>query len=139
VLLFSRIQIAASNDKEVSTVADFSKNLTESFVPYFDLIVFILNVLSIIILIWGVILAVKDFLTTERAHLSRIELAAQNNLIKNFLGSYVLLSLEVLIAADIIESIINPTWVDILRLSAVVVIRTVISYFLHQEIEDAKK
>ena len=55
--------------------------------------------------------------------------------IKNDLGAYVLFSLEVLIAADIVESIIKPTFEDIGKLAALVVIRTVISYFLGKEID----
>ncbi len=65
--------------------------------------------------------------------------ARENNFIRNFLGSYVLLGLEILIAADIIETIIHPTFADIVRLAVVVVIRTVISYFLNMEIEKALK
>ncbi len=41
-----------------------------------------------------------------------------------------------IIAADIIESIVKPTFQDILKLATLVIIRTVISYFLHKEIED---
>jgi uncharacterized membrane protein len=40
-----------------------------------------------------------------------------------------------LIAADIVESIIKPTFEDIGKLAALVVIRTVISYFLGKEID----
>ena len=54
---------------------------------------------------------------------------------KMYLGSYVLLSLEVLIASDIIETILNPSIEDILILAGVVVIRTAISYFLGKEME----
>jgi uncharacterized membrane protein len=59
--------------------------------------------------------------------------------IKNDLGAYVLFSLEVLIAADIVESIIKPTFEDIGKLAALVVIRTVISYFLGKEIDQKQK
>ncbi|MCM2139754.1 DUF1622 domain-containing protein [Vagococcus fluvialis] len=55
-----------------------------------------------------------------------------------YLGSYVLLSLEVLIASDIIETILNPSIEDILILAGVVVIRTAISYFLGKEMESTE-
>ena len=55
---------------------------------------------------------------------------------RKLLASYILLSLEVLVVADIIESVIKPTWTDILKLALIIIIRTVISYFLNQEIED---
>ncbi|MBP7952972.1 MAG: DUF1622 domain-containing protein, partial [Enterococcus sp.] len=59
--------------------------------------------------------------------------------IRSFLGSYILLSLEILIAADIVESIINPSIQDLIVLASIVVIRTVMAYFLHKEMMDAKK
>lgn len=111
--------------------------IMELLMPVFDIIVVGLNFLSIIVLIWGVAISGYDFIRSELLHVNHVRAARHNNFIRNFLGSYILLSLEILIAADIIESIINPTTEDILRLAAVVVIRTVISYFLHREIQDA--
>ena len=116
---------------------DLGHTLMHLAMPLFDIIIVFLNFLSILVLVWGVIIAGYDFIKSECSHANHVEAARHNNFIRNFLGSYVLLSLEILIAADIIESIINPTSADILRLAAVVVIRTVISYFLHREIQDA--
>ncbi|MGC6770079.1 DUF1622 domain-containing protein [Enterococcus sp. LJL128] len=107
--------------------------------PFFDLFILCLNVLAIIVLIWGVVIAAVDFFKSSLDRSQKLLIAKNNNLIKNFLGSYILLSLEILIAADIIESVIKPTFQDISKLAALVVIRTVISYFLHKEIEDAEK
>ncbi|MBO0468335.1 hypothetical protein BCR22_05050 [Enterococcus plantarum] len=118
---------------------DLAQNIMDNLIPFFDLFILALNIFSIIVLIWGVIMAGIDFLKSERLDRNRIVMARQNNFIKSFLGSYILLSLEILIAADIIESIIKPTFQDILKLAILVVIRTVISYFLHKEIEDALK
>ncbi|MGX7243841.1 DUF1622 domain-containing protein [Enterococcus quebecensis] len=118
---------------------DLAQMIMDNLIPFFDLFILALNIFSIIVLIWGVIMAGIDFLKSERIDRNRIVMARQNNFIKSFLGSYILLSLEILIAADIIESIIKPTFQDILKLAILVVIRTVISYFLHKEIEDALK
>lgn len=111
--------------------------IMEFLIPFFDIIIVCLNFLSILVLVWGVTISGYDFIRSECTHQDHVRAARHNNFIRNFLGSYVLLSLEILIAADIIESIINPTMEDILRLAAVVVIRTVISFFLHREIQDA--
>lgn len=118
---------------------DLAQNIMDNLIPFFDLFILALNIFSIVVLVWGVIMAGIDFLKSERTGRNRIVMARQNNFIKSFLGSYILLSLEILIAADIIESIIKPTFQDILKLAILVVIRTVISYFLHKEIEDALK
>ncbi|MEI5993769.1 DUF1622 domain-containing protein [Candidatus Enterococcus mansonii] len=116
-----------------------AQTIMDNLIPFFELFILALNIFSIIVLVWGVIMASIDFLKSERTDRNRVLLARQNNFIKSFLGSYILLSLEILIAADIIESIIKPTFQDILKLASLVVIRTVISYFLHKEIEDALK
>lgn len=99
------------------------------------LVVLALNSISIIILLVGVAKASFDFLHHELRRHSREQSARQIKRIKNYLGAYILLSLEILIAADIIETIMNPSLEDILILAAVVIIRTVISYFLGKEIE----
>ena len=117
---------------------NLAENLMDMLIPFFELFVLCLNILSIIILLWGVGLAARDFFRNGFSANTRLAITTANNAIKNFLGSYVLLSLEVLIAADIIESIIKPTFQDLFKLAALVVIRTVISYFLHKEIEDAR-
>ncbi|MGX7200609.1 DUF1622 domain-containing protein [Enterococcus nangangensis] len=109
----------------------------EFVTPFFDFLILILHGISILILLWGILIVVLDFIASERKIHDRFHLAQQNTFIKNCFGSYVLLSLEILIAADIIESIINPTFMDIARLASVVVIRTLISYFLNLEIKES--
>lgn len=118
-------------------MTDLSHNIMNQLTPFFELFVLALNVFSIVILIWGVIIAGYDFIKNEFSSQGRVWMTKQNNFIKNYLGSYVLLSLEVLIAADIIESILKPTFQDILKLGILVIIRTIISFFLHKEIEEA--
>lgn len=120
-------------------MAHLAETILNGLIPVFDLFILCLNVLSIVILLWGVVLAAYDFFKASLSKDKKLVTVRSNNLIKNFLGSYILLSLEILIAADIIESIIKPTFQDISKLAALVVIRTVISYFLHREIEDAEK
>lgn len=108
----------------------------DRFIPLLEIVTMGLNWFSIIILIWGVIRCAKDFFFSrfiqKKTHSSIESISA----IKNELGAYVLLSLEVLIAADIIDSIANPALQDIFRLAAIVGIRTVISYFLTKEIKE---
>lgn len=98
-------------------------------------LIFVLNTFSVIILLVGVAKAMVDFTKNEFSSGTREEISIRNNKIKLYLGSYILLSLEVLIASDIIETILNPTTQDIVILGGIVVIRTAISYFLGKEIE----
>lgn len=111
----------------------------EHIEPILDIISLCLNIFSVAILIWGVSIAAKDFLLSRFAPDSTLEGMRRLTHIKNALGAYVLFSLEVLIAADIVESIARPTVEDILKLATVVAIRTVISVFLNKEIRDSEK
>ncbi len=101
-------------------------------------LVAVLNIFSVIVLLVGVTKAASGFLNNEIKGTDRFEIAKKNNGIKIYLGSYILLSLEVLIASDIIETIMNPSIEDILILAGIVVIRTTISFFLGKEIEGEK-
>ncbi len=52
-------------------------------------------------------------------------------------GVWLLLGLEFELAADIIGSIVSPTWADIGQLGAIAVIRTFLNYFLEQDLDHA--
>jgi uncharacterized membrane protein len=52
-------------------------------------------------------------------------------------GMWLLLGLEFTLAADIIESVLSPTWDDIGQLAAIAVVRTFLNYFLEQDLESA--
>ena len=97
-----------------------------------ELLILAMSTVAVLVLICGVIKATVKFVKNEISHADK---ASVLRTIKNELGAYVLFSLEILIAADIVESIIKPTFEDIGKLAALVVIRTVISYFLGKEID----
>ncbi|HJG23510.1 DUF1622 domain-containing protein [Enterococcus durans] len=104
-----------------------------------DWLMMILNLASIIILVVGVFLVLKtlfDWRTLKKDYGQR---NSRNAEIRKLLASYILLSLEVLVVADIIESVIKPTWTDILKLALIILIRTIISYFLNLEIEEQQR
>lgn len=52
-------------------------------------------------------------------------------------GTWLLLGLEFALAADIIDSVLSPTWEDIGQLAAIAVIRTFLNYFLEKDLEKA--
>ena len=52
-------------------------------------------------------------------------------------GTWLLLGLEFELAADIIKSVIAPTWADIGALAAIAIIRTFLNYFLEQDLAKA--
>lgn len=52
------------------------------------------------------------------------------------LGKHLALGLEFLVGKDIIESIIHPTWDELGKLGAIIVLRTVLQIFLARELKE---
>ena len=50
-------------------------------------------------------------------------------------GMWLVLGLEFELAADIIRSVMSPTWLDIAELGAIALIRTFLNYFLEKDLE----
>lgn len=55
------------------------------------------------------------------------------------LGRWLALALELALAADILRTVMIPTWDEIGKLGAIVVLRTVLNYFLAREIEQERQ
>ena len=92
----------------------------------------VLNLIGAGIVVWGILLSTLDFLGKEL--FNRRKLLELNEIIRLKLGSYLVLSLEFFIASDIVRTVITPTWESLGMLGAIVVIRTVLSYFLAKDI-----
>lgn len=54
------------------------------------------------------------------------------------LGRWLAVALEFELAADILRTAVAPTWNEIGQLAAIVVLRTVLNYFLQAEIDKAE-
>ena len=54
------------------------------------------------------------------------------------LGRWLTVALEFELAADILRTAVTPTWNEIGQLAAIVVLRTVLNFFLQQEIDKAE-
>jgi uncharacterized membrane protein len=52
---------------------------------------------------------------------------------------WLLLGLEFELAADIIRTVVSPTWRDIGELAAIATIRTFLKYFLEKDVERAEE
>ena len=74
------------------------------------------------------------FLRLELLSLRGNDVVAARHELRHALSYYLLLGLEFLIAADIIETLLKPTLQDLAALRAIVVIRTLINYSLTSEL-----
>jgi len=54
-------------------------------------------------------------------------------------GVWLLLALEFELAADIVRSVITPSWQDVGTLGAIAVIRTFLNYFLEKDLEASEE
>jgi uncharacterized membrane protein len=54
-------------------------------------------------------------------------------------GRAIGLALELMLAADVLATAVAPSWNDIGQLAAIATIRTVLNYFLEQDLENNKQ
>jgi uncharacterized membrane protein len=100
-----------------------------------DIFAIFVGLIGIGIILTGVLRGFFNFVA--------IELGAKNkhislNTVRYELGVYLLLGLEFLVAADIIETIFKPTLEQVGLLGGIVIIRTFLNYFLNKELEHIK-
>ena len=62
-----------------------------------------------------------------------------SNEIRLYLGQYLVLGLEFQLGADILATAVAPTLDEVILLGAIATIRTVLNYFLSQELERARR
>jgi uncharacterized membrane protein len=105
----------------------------DAFHNVINVVSFALNILGALITIWGILISLAAFLKKEI--LRREDCIKCNETIRITLGSYLVLALEFFIASDIIKTIITPTWQGLGILGAIVVIRTILSYFLTKDLK----
>jgi len=70
--------------------------------------------------------------TSNAPEMNRIQIRLE-------LGQSLVLALEFLLAADILRTAVAPSWDALGRLGAIVVIRTVLNFFLQREMEHERK
>lgn len=99
-----------------------------------DYIAIVIAILAIVLICWGVVISFIEFLRLEIRRFKGVNICHPRELLRHHLGSYLLLGLEFLIAADIIHTIIQPTLDEVIILGLIVAIRTILNYFLNREI-----
>jgi len=92
---------------------------------------------GMMIVIWGAVLTVVEILKMERRYIRGEKVIRKRNALRHSLGTYLLLGLEFLVAADIVRTVIHPTIQEVAVLGAIVLIRTVIAFALDKEMAEA--
>ncbi|MFW6136638.1 MAG: DUF1622 domain-containing protein [Candidatus Aminicenantaceae bacterium] len=98
-----------------------------------EIIILVISGLGALVVAWGVGEAIKSFAVNKFKTGEKSGVSA-NEEIRQHLGSHLLLGLEIFIGADIISTVVSPSWEKAGILSIIVVIRTILSYFLRMEL-----
>mgnify|MGYP002714924059 FL=1 len=94
---------------------------------------------AILILIAGLVQAVRAFASGEARACEGHERGHRLNLGRLTLGRHILSGLEVLIVADLIRTMLHLNAENILLLGGLVTIRSLISFFLERELTHLEK
>ena len=96
-----------------------------------------IGIIGMAIIVWGVVLSLGRIIRLEYSQIKGRVICREREALRHQLGSYLLLGLEFLIAADIIRTITDPTLQEMAILGGSVAIRTVLSYVLDQEMAES--
>ena len=105
--------------------------VSESYIYHFaEWVKLAVELCGVLVITWGVLISLwlyaqRIFTRTEQDFIA----------LRLTLARYLIVALEFQLAADIISTAIAPGWDQIGKLAAIATIRTVLNYFLEQEID----
>lgn len=99
-------------------------------------LVSILDFMSMFIVLWGFIIGFLKFVYVEFLHPQGK--FAQYEELRRSVGIYIILGLEFMIVSDLLNTIMKRDRESLIILGSLVIIRTVISYFLGKEMKEAE-
>ena len=94
-----------------------------------------IGLLGILVIVYGVLRGLTQFLRSEVDAARGKDVESDRRRLRQRLGYYLLLGLEFLIAADIVDTLMKPELRELMVLGAIVAIRTIISFSLNAELK----
>lgn len=91
----------------------------------------VLGTFGALFIVYGAVIAIVELLARE----TRIKRRSYRDIRWTF-TTRILIGLEFFVAADVLKTILEPTFQDLIMLGSLVTIRTVVSYFLGKEVRD---
>ena len=113
---------------------DFAEEFQDAVRDVVDAVIPFVEAVGATIIVAGVVIAGTLYLLSEL----RIRPVAYEH-VRLTLGRFLALGIEFQLASDILTTAVSPTFEDIGMLGAIAAIRTVLNYFLAQEIERAER
>ena len=105
----------------------------DQIIDFMHLVSFSIGLVGCLILTYGVAVGLFHWLRVEGMFWTGKEPESERKALRHQLAYYLLVSLEFLIAADIIDTILDPGLEELAILGGIVVMRTVISFSLGWE------
>ena len=109
------------------------ENIRGNLDSWGELIEVILNAISLLCIVAGVILSVVKAVG-ERRRASADH--PMHTYFRMIFGGWLVVALEFQLAADIVGTIVSPTTAHLIELGAIAVIRTFLNYFLGRELSE---
>jgi uncharacterized membrane protein len=88
-----------------------------------------------VVVVWGVLVTLIEFMALERRRLRGENICVPREYLRHHFGSYLLLALEFLIAADVLSTILKPSIQELIILGSIVVIRSILDFFLSRSLQ----
>ncbi len=101
---------------------------------FLEIISVIISIISVCVVIYGTVIAFGHFLVNELNRARGLYTIHKLRVLRADLGTYLLLGLELLIASDVLKTIVEPGLNELMILGGIVILRTVLSFFLDREI-----
>jgi len=112
------------------------ENIRSNLDSWGELTEVILNSISLLCIVAGVILSLVRGIRERRASSNDHPLHTYFRMI---FGGWLVVALEFQLAADIVGTIVSPTSAHLIELGAIAVIRTFLNYFLGKELSEEKE
>ena len=103
--------------------------LVETVVPWIEMV-------GIAVVLWGAIEGLIQLLLRAKSVLLREPQLKPISHIRIAIGEKTALGLDFFLAGDIIQTIMVPSWESLAILGGIVVIRTVIAFFLNKDLRE---
>jgi uncharacterized membrane protein len=136
-MLLMGTSLAADAVGETGTVvAGSAGHLVDSTL---ELLLPVLKAVGAFVILWGVFCAAVRLVVMEIKLLRGREYQQDAALIRQHLGYYLLLGLSFIIALDVVETLLHPSWEELGILAGLVILRTVMGFGLQMEMREIKQ
>jgi uncharacterized membrane protein len=112
---------------------DLIETIRNNLDAWGELVEVILNAISLLFIIAGVIISFARSIQ-QRQHIPGAH--PMHTYFRRMFGGWLVVALELQLAADIVGTIISPTTGHLIELGAIALIRTFLNYFLSKELKE---